>query len=235
VSTDEVYGSLSEDEPAFTERTPYRPNSPYAASKAGSDHLVRAWHRTYGLQTTISNCSNNYGPYQYPEKLIPLAIINILHGRPLPIYGDGRQIRDWLHVQDHCRGVDLVLERGTAGGVYNIGGGQEHRNLELVHGLCDVTDRLFAADGALASRYPDSPPATGEASSSLIEFVTDRPGHDRRYAIDYSLAASELGYSPSVSLAEGLRQTLDWYLARPDWWMPLLDDEFRDWMRRQYG
>ena len=235
VSTDEVYGSLAEDDPPFTEHTPYSPNSPYAASKAGSDHLVRAWHQTYGLETTITNCSNNYGPYQYPEKLIPLTIINLLHGRTLPIYGDGRQIRDWMHVSDHCRGIEQALEQGTAGGVYNIGGGQEHRNIDLVRGLCRVVDQLFEQHPGLAEKYPDAPPAKGDASDSLIRFVTDRPGHDRRYAIDFSHAASEIGYAPSVALEDGLRQTLDWYLAGRDWWLPLLGEDFRGWIERQYG
>ena len=235
ISTDEVYGSLEEDEPAFTEQIPYRPNSPYAASKAGSDHLVRAWHQTYGLETTISNCSNNYGPYQYPEKLIPLAILNLLHGRPVPIYGDGRQIRDWLHVEDHCRGIEGALSRGVPGGVYNIGGGQEHRNIALIETLCGLVDRRFESDAGLAGRYPDAPPARGLASSTSIEFVRDRPGHDRRYAIDFTRASADIGYAPTVSLEAGLERTLKWYLAGRQWWLPLLGDDFRAWIDRQYG
>ncbi len=235
ISTDEVYGSLEEGAPAFTEQTPYQPNSPYAASKAGSDHLVRAWHRTYGLQATISNCSNNYGPRQFPEKLIPLAIINILHGRPLPIYGDGRQIRDWLHVDDHCRGIERVLGRGVAGGVYNIGGGRECRNITLVETLCGLVDGAFEKDESLATRFPDAAPAKGASSTTLIEYVTDRPGHDRRYAIDCTRAREALGYEPAVALEDGLADTLTWYLTNRDWWMPLLGEEFRRWIEAQYG
>jgi dTDP-glucose 4,6-dehydratase len=235
VSTDEVYGSLGEDEPAFTERSPYRPNSPYAASKAASDHLVRAWHRTYGLETTISNCSNNYGPFQYPEKLIPLTILNLLHGREVPIYGDGRQIRDWLHVEDHCRGIELALDRGAPGVVYNLGGGAERRNVELVELICALVDRAFEAGTAPTASYPGAPQARGEAAASLIRFVVDRPGHDRRYAIDFTQAADGLGYAPSVSLAQGLEETVAWYLATTDWWLPLLDTDFRAWVARQYG
>jgi dTDP-glucose 4,6-dehydratase len=215
ISTDEVYGSLGPDDAAFTETTPYAPNSPYAASKAASDHLVRAYHRTYGLQTSITSCSNNYGPYQYPEKLIPLFLTNCLTGRSLPIYGDGMNVRDWLHVQDHCRGIELVLERGRAGEVYNIGGGEELPNLTLIDTLCDAVDGLFAQDPSLAQRFPDAPAAKGIPSASLKSFVADRLGHDRRYAIDESKSRAELGYRAERSFAQGLRETVKWYLDRP--------------------
>jgi len=215
ISTDEVYGSLGPDDPAFSERTPYAPNSPYAASKAASDHLVRAYHRTYGLQTTITACSNNYGPYQYPEKLIPLFLRNCLTGQKLPIYGDGMNIRDWLHVEDHCRGIELALHRGRPGESYNIGGGEEMPNLTLIDTLCAVVDRAFEADPALAERFPAAPAARGEPSASLKSFVTDRLGHDRRYAIDETKARGELGYRAQRTFAAGLEETVRWYLARP--------------------
>lgn len=222
VSTDEVYGSLEPDDPAFSESTPYAPNSPYSASKAGSDHLVRAYHHTYGLDTTTSNCSNNYGPYQYPEKLIPLFLLNCLHGRTLPIYGDGQNVRDWLHVSDHCRGIGLVIGRGRAGETYNIGGGQELPNLAVIEEVCSTVDRAFVADPGLAVRFPMAPAARGEPSSSLMTFVTDRAGHDRRYAIDETKARSELGYAPERDFATGFAQTLSWYLENETWWRPLL-------------
>jgi dTDP-glucose 4,6-dehydratase len=222
VSTDEVYGSLGPDDPAFSETTPYAPNSPYSASKAASDHLVRAYHHTYGLAVTTSNCSNNYGPYQFPEKLIPLFLINCLHGRPLPIYGDGMNVRDWLHVGDHCRGIERVLEAGKIGETYNIGGGQELPNMAVIDRICATVDVAFAANPDLASRFPDAPPAHGEPTASLKTFVTDRAGHDRRYAIDETKARDELGYGPERSFEDGLAQTLDWYLANEDWWRPLL-------------
>ncbi|MFP4296162.1 MAG: dTDP-glucose 4,6-dehydratase, partial [Halothiobacillaceae bacterium] len=196
VSTDEVYGSLGPDDPPFTETTPYAPNSPYSASKAASDHLVRAYHHTYGLNTTISNCSNNYGPYHYPEKLIPLAITRLLTGGPVPIYGDGRNVRDWLHVSDHCRGIEAILSRGQSGEVYNIGGNQERTNREIIDMLCRVVDRLFVEDPELAGRYPDSWPARGQSCQAAITFVPDRPGHDRRYAIDAGKIREALGFSP---------------------------------------
>ena len=214
VSTDEVYGSLGPDDAAFTESTPYAPNSPYSASKAASDHLVRAYHHTYGLATTISNCSNNYGPYQFPEKLIPLMITNILNGEPLPVYGDGGNVRDWLHVEDHCRALELILARGRVGEVYNVGGGAECTNLALVRELCAVLDEKFAGSPALRHRFPRSPPAQGTSSASLISFVTDRPGHDRRYAIDSGKLERELGFRPRHEFASGLRATVDWYLAQ---------------------
>jgi dTDP-glucose 4,6-dehydratase len=234
VSTDEVYGSLGPDDPAFHERTPYAPNSPYSASKAASDHLVRAYHHTYGLEATISNCSNNYGPYHFPEKLIPLMIVNILHGRALPIYGDGRNVRDWLHVSDHCRGIDLILSKGIPGEVYNIGGGSESENLGLVHLLCEVADKAFRDQPELKSKYPQSPAARGESTASLIKFVRDRPGHDRRYAIDCDKIERELGYRARVSLERGLRDTVAWYLQNEWWWRGVMDGSYQQWIRTHY-
>ena len=222
VSTDEVYGSLGPDDPAFSETTPYAPNSPYSASKAGSDHLVRAYHHTFGMDAVTTNCSNNYGPYQFPEKLIPLFLINALEGRNLPIYGDGMNVRDWLYVTDHCRGIELALERGRAGEVYNIGGGEELPNLVVVEAICDAVDRAFARDPGLAERYPDAPAAKGEKTATLKTFVEDRKGHDRRYAIDERKARAELGYVPAVDFAGGLDRTIGWYLANEDWWRPLM-------------
>jgi dTDP-glucose 4,6-dehydratase len=216
VSTDEVYGSLGPDDPAFTEASPYAPNSPYAASKAASDHLVRAYHRTYGLQTTLTACSNNYGPYQHAEKLIPLFLRNCLTGTPLPIYGDGMNVRDWLHVQDHVRAIELALARGQPGEAYNVGGGEESPNLELIDTLCAVVDRAFAADSQLARRFPGAPAARGEPSASLKSFVPDRLGHDRRYAINEEKSRRELGYHATRTFAQGLEETVAWYLARPD-------------------
>lgn len=217
VSTDEVYGSLSPTDPPFSETTPYAPNSPYSASKAGSDHLVRAYHHTYGLRTKTSNCSNNYGPYQYPEKLIPLFLVNALHGRPLPIYGDGMNVRDWLHVSDHCRGIDLIIHGGRIGETYNIGGGEEMPNLALVDHLCAAVDEAFALDPSLAARYPDAPAASGRPTASLKKFVTDRLGHDRRYAIDETKIRGELGYRPAYDFRRGLGATINWYLSNEDW------------------
>jgi dTDP-glucose 4,6-dehydratase len=222
ISTDEVFGSLGMQDPAFHEGTPYAPNSPYAASKAASDHLVRAYQRTYGLRTTISNCSNNYGPYQFPEKLIPLVIVNMLQGKPLPIYGDGLNVRDWLHVNDHCRGIQAILERGEDGMTYNIGGRSECNNLELVKQLCAIVDAAFRERPELRERYPDSPASRGEPCASLMGFVTDRPGHDRRYATDCSRIESHLGFRPSISLPVGLTATVRWYLDQSDWWQPIL-------------
>jgi len=234
VSTDEVYGSLGADDPAFREDTAFAPNSPYSASKAASDHLVRAYHHTYGLATTTSNCSNNYGPFHFPEKLIPLLIVNILSNKALPIYGDGRNIRDWLYVTDHCRGIDLVLERGRVGETYNVGGNAERDNLTLVGLLCAAVDAAFAADEALGARFPAAPPARGEASSRLMTFVKDRPGHDRRYAIDAGKIRRELGFEPEVTVEDGLRQTVAWYLANEPWWRGVMDGSYRDWIDRQY-
>jgi dTDP-glucose 4,6-dehydratase len=222
VSTDEVYGSLSPEAPGFHEEQKYEPNSPYSASKAASDHLVRAYLHTYGLQVTTSNCSNNYGPYHFPEKLIPLCLTNILRGLPLPVYGDGSNIRDWLYVEDHCRGIELVLERGEVGETYNIGGNNEWNNLDIVHQLCDQLDARFAADNSLASRFPESPCANGASARGLIRFVEDRAGHDWRYAIDAGKISAELGYEPRESFESGLQRTLDWYLENEAWWQPLL-------------
>jgi dTDP-glucose 4,6-dehydratase len=222
ISTDEVFGSLGPHDPAFSEVTPYAPNSPYSASKAASDHLVRAYHHTYGLEVTTSNCSNNYGPYQYPEKLIPLFLLNALHGRNLPIYGDGMNVRDWLHVEDHCRGIEACLLRGVPGETYNIGGGAELPNLEVIAAICREVDRAFAEIDGLAQRYPDAPAAKGAPTESLKTFVTDRAGHDRRYAIDETKARAELAYAPQRGFDDGLRQTLRWYLDNENWWRALL-------------
>jgi dTDP-glucose 4,6-dehydratase len=224
VSTDEVYGSLEKDAPGFHEQQKYEPNSPYSASKAASDHLVRAYQHTFGLQVTTSNCSNNYGPYHFPEKLIPLCLTNILRGRPLPVYGDGSNIRDWLYVEDHCRGIELVLLKGEVGETYNIGGNNEWNNLDIVHLLCDQVDAHFAADPDLAQRFPDAPCAGGGSARDLVTFVEDRAGHDWRYAIDASKISSELGYTPRETFETGLQRTLEWYLASEGWWRPLLQD-----------
>lgn len=234
VSTDEVYGSLEASDPAFTETTPYRPNSPYAASKAGSDHLVRSYHHTYGLQVTTSNCSNNYGPYQFPEKLVPLMIVNALEGRPLPIYGDGTNVRDWLHVADHCLGIEAILLAGRVGETYNVGGGNEWSNVDLVRTLAGLVDDAFTADEQLARRFPAAPARHG-ATASLITFVTDRPGHDRRYAIDGRKLERELGFRAATPFADGLRSTLRWYLANEHWWRAVMDGRYREWMAAQYG
>lgn len=218
ISTDEVYGSLASDAAPFREDTAYAPNSPYSASKAGSDHLVRAYHQTYGLDVTTSNCSNNYGSYQHPEKLIPLFLINALHGRPLPIYGDGEQRRDWLHVSDHCRAIEAIVERGTPGQVYNVGGDSELANLDLIDRLCATIDRAFEDDVQLAKAFPDSAAAKGQSSASLKTHIEDRLGHDRRYAIDDSKIAAELGFTRVHSIDDGLEQTVRWYLDNADWW-----------------
>ena len=235
VSTDEVYGSLGPQDPAFTEQTAYAPNSPYSASKAASDHLVRAYHHTYGLQVTTSNCSNNYGPYHFPEKLIPLMIVNILHGHALPVYGDGRNVRDWLHVSDHCRGIELILDRGRVGEVYNIGGGAECENIRLVQSLCGIADEVFGAEPRWREQYPACPAARGTPAASLITHVTDRPGHDRRYAIDCSKIETQLGYAAAVTLESGLRATFDWYLDNPLWWQAVMDGSYRNWIQTNYS
>ncbi len=235
VSTDEVYGTLGPNDPAFSETTAYAPNSPYSASKAASDHLVRAYHHTYGLATTTSNCSNNYGPFHFPEKLIPLFIINALHGRNLPIYGDGMQVRDWLHVEDHCRGIAAVLLKGRVGETYNIGGGAELPNLTVIDTLCAAMDKAFAADPSLAVRFPDAPAARGLPTATLKSFVTDRPGHDRRYAIDCNKAIAELGYQPQHSFESGFAATLAWYLDNEAWWRGILDGSYRQWVEDNYG
>lgn len=222
VSTDEVYGSLTAGEPPFHENHRYAPNSPYSASKAASDHLVRASHHTYGLQVTTSNCSNNYGPYHFPEKLIPLCLTNILRGRPLPVYGDGSNIRDWLYVEDHCRGIDDILQKGQVGEVYNIGGNNEWNNLDIVQLLADTLDARLVADTGLPQRFPETPAARGGAARDLVTFVADRAGHDWRYAIDASKAARELDYSPRETFETGIARTIDWYLDNARWWQPLL-------------
>jgi dTDP-glucose 4,6-dehydratase len=228
ISTDEVYGSLGPTDPAFSETTPYEPNSPYSASKAASDHLVRAWHHTYGLNATTTNCSNNYGPYHYPEKLIPLFMLNALSGKPLPIYGDGMNVRDWLYVEDHCRGIEAALHRGKPGETYNIGGGEELPNMAVIDRICAEVDSAFTEIDGLAERYPDAPAAKGRTTSELKTFVEDRKGHDRRYAIDETKARAELGYVPQHDFANGLRHTLRWYLENEGWWQPLLAPTQRD-------
>jgi dTDP-glucose 4,6-dehydratase len=221
VSTDEVYGDLAPDDPAFTEKTPYAPSSPYSASKAASDHLVRAWHRTYGLPVVITNCSNNYGPYQFPEKLIPLMILNALDGKSLPVYGRGDNVRDWLYVEDHARALRHVLAHGTIGRTYNIGGQCERTNLEVVHALCAILDELVPDDQGTYAR--------------LIEFVTDRPGHDQRYAIDDTRIVSELGWQPAESFETGLRKTMQWYLDNPSWVERVRTGAYREWINANYG
>jgi len=235
VSTDEVYGSLEPDAPAFTEATAYSPRSPYAASKAASDHLVNAYGHTYGLPITISNCSNNYGPYHFPEKLIPLMIVNLLGGKPLPVYGDGRNVRDWLYVEDHCAAIVAILERGRVGETYNIGGNSEVRNIDLVHALCEAFDARFAAEPALKARFPDSPAARGGKGRDLVTFVVDRPGHDRRYAINTAKIESQLGVSPKIDLSRGLALTTDWYLANESWWRAVLAGDYQAWIKSHYG
>jgi dTDP-glucose 4,6-dehydratase len=234
ISTDEVFGSLELADPAFSETTPYAPNSPYSATKAASDHLVRAYHRTFGLETTISNCSNNFGPYQHPEKLIPLFLINALHGRPLPIYGDGGNVRDWLDVADHCAAIDLILERGRPGETYNVGGGSELTNLELVAQLCTAVDGAFAADPALAGRFPEAPAAKGGASAALVTHVPDRPGHDRRYAINDAKLRGELGYAPAGDFATSLAAMLTWYLQNEPWWRKITSGAYKEWIATNY-
>lgn len=222
ISTDEVYGSLNTNDPPFKENTPYAPNSPYAASKAAADHLVRAYHRTYGLNITISNCSNNFGPYQYPEKLIPLMLINMQKGKSLPIYGDGLNIRDWLYVEDHCRGIEMILKMGKIGQTYNIGCGCEKTNLEIVNTLCSIMDELRA-----------TPPFIPH--SSLIKHIQDRPGHDRRYALDTTKLTDELGFFPQESFHSGIRKTVSWYLENKHWWKKLMDNDYQNWLSKQYG
>lgn len=222
VSTDEVYGSLGPQDPPFKETTPYAPSSPYSASKAASDHLVRAYHRTYGLPVLITNCSNNYGPRQFPEKLIPLMILNAVKGKTLPIYGDGLNIRDWLYVQDHCEALKVVLEKGRIGETYNIGGNCEKTNLEVVNTVCNILDELL----------PESP---YRPHASLIMFVKDRPGHDRRYAIDCSKIEEELGWTPRESFETGLRKTIRWYVENPEWVESVQTGEYRKWIKKHYA
>ncbi len=220
VSTDEVYGTLAPEDPAFSETTQYAPNSPYAASKAASDHMVRAYHHTFGLPVLTTNCSNNYGPFQFPEKLIPVMILNALEGKPLPVYGDGKNVRDWLFVGDHCSAIRAVLERGQVGEVYNVGGASERNNLEVVHAICATLDEL----------RPAASPRT-----DLIRFVTDRPGHDRRYAINAEKIRRELGWQPSVVFEQGLRQTIEWYLENMGWVDDIRTGAYLDWMKANYS
>jgi dTDP-glucose 4,6-dehydratase len=222
ISTDEVYGSLGADDPAFSETHRYQPNSPYSASKAASDHLVRAYRHTYGLPVLTTNCSNNYGPYHFPEKLIPLCIHNALAGQPLPVYGDGQQVRDWLYVKDHCAAIRCVLEAGRVGEVYNVGGWNEKTNLEVVSTLCEILDEF-------------SPRADGLSYKTQITFVADRPGHDRRYAIDAGKLERELGWKPSETFDSGIRKTVRWYLDNGDWVRNVTSGAYRDWVDRQYG
>lgn len=222
VSTDEVFGSLAPDEPAWTEETPYAPNSPYAASKAASDHLVRSYGHTYGLPYSITNCSNNYGPYQFPEKLIPLIILNAMEGKPLPVYGDGQQIRDWLHVEDHCEAIHLVLTKGMNGSTYNIGGENQPANLTIVETICDILDEIDTASAHKPHR-------------NLIQFVKDRPGHDRRYDMDTHKISTELGWHPRHTLTQGLLDTVQWYLSHPEWVASIRQrQEYKGWMDANY-
>jgi dTDP-glucose 4,6-dehydratase len=222
VSTDEVYGSLSPTDPAFTEDNPFEPNSPYSASKAASDHLVRAWHHTYGLPVLTTNCSNNYGPYHFPEKLIPLMIVNALAGKALPIYGDGQQVRDWLYVKDHCSAIRRVLEGGRVGETYNVGGWNEKPNLEIVHTVCALLDEL-------------RPRSDGKPYREQITYVKDRPGHDRRYAIDARKLERELGWKPAETFESGIRKTVQWYLSHEDWVSHVQSGAYRDWVQKQYA
>ncbi|HZR58775.1 MAG TPA: dTDP-glucose 4,6-dehydratase [Terriglobales bacterium] len=222
VSTDEVYGSLGADDPPFTETSTYAPNSPYSATKAASDHLVRSYHHTYGLPTLTTNCSNNYGPFQFPEKLIPLVILNALNGRPLPIYGDGKNVRDWLFVADHCDAIRTVLGDGRVGETYNIGGWNEKKNIEIVHTICSVLDELRPSDPVVPHR-------------KLITYVQDRPGHDRRYAIDAHKIESELSWKPKETFETGIRKTIDWYLANDAWIREVTSGNYRQWIATQYS
>ena len=222
VSTDEVYGSLGPGDPAFAESHPYEPNSPYSASKAASDHLVRAWHHTYGLPVLTTNCSNNYGPYHFPEKLIPLMIVNALAGKPLPVYGDGMQVRDWLYVKDHCSAIRRVLEAGRLGETYNVGGWNEKPNIDIVRTVCALLDEL-------------RPKADGSSYATQITYVTDRPGHDRRYAIDARKLEAELGWKPAETFESGIRKTVQWYLDHPDWVANVQSGAYREWVGKQYG
>jgi dTDP-glucose 4,6-dehydratase len=235
VSTDEVYGSLGPEDAPFTETTAFAPNSPYAASKAAADHLVRAYHHTYGVPVTTTNCSNNYGPYHFPEKLIPLMVVNALDGKPLPIYGDGLNVRDWLYVDDHCRAIERVLEAGRVGETYNVGGRNEWTNLAIVRLLCGVIDQQFAGDPSLSARFPNAPAARGHPTDSLLSFVPDRPGHDRRYAIDARKIETELGFVPAERFETGIRRTVDWYLANEAWWRGVMSGAYRQWIQTWYG
>jgi dTDP-glucose 4,6-dehydratase len=222
VSTDEVYGSLGPADPAFTEETAFAPNSPYAASKAASDHLVRAYRHTYGLPTLTSNCSNNYGPYQFPEKLIPLTILNAVSGKPIPVYGDGKNVRDWLYVEDHCDAISVILRTGKPGETYNVGGSSEKTNIDVVHTICDVLDELVPESGFRPHK-------------SLIKFVTDRPGHDRRYAINATKLRRDLGWEPRETFRSGIRKTVEWYLGHRDWLDAVLTGAYKEWVATQYA
>jgi dTDP-glucose 4,6-dehydratase len=222
VSTDEVYGSLAPTDPAFTEKTGFAPNSPYAASKAASDHLVRAYHHTYGVPTLTSNCSNNYGPYQFPEKLIPLTILNAIQGKPIPVYGDGKNVRDWLYVEDHCDAISAILGSGNPGETYNVGGSSERTNIEVVQTICEELDDLL-------------PESQFRPHCALIKFVTDRPGHDRRYAIDASKLRRELGWKPQENFCTGIRKTVEWYLGHKDWLDSVISGAYKEWVAAQYA
>ena len=222
VSTDEVYGTLSATDAPFTETTAFEPNSPYSASKAASDHLVRAYHHTYGLPVLTTNCSNNYGPYHFPEKLIPLMIVNALAGKPLPVYGDGMQVRDWLYVKDHCSAIRRVLEAGVSGETYNVGGWNEQPNIEIVNTVCSLLDQL-------------SPRADGQSYTTQITYVKDRPGHDRRYAIDATKIHKELGWKPAETFDTGIRKTVEWYLSNTEWVQQVQSGDYRNWIGKQYG
>jgi dTDP-glucose 4,6-dehydratase len=235
VSTDEVYGSLGLSGPGFTESTPYAPNSPYSASKAAFDHLVRAYHTTYGLKITTSNCSNGYGPYQVPEKLIPLVIVNALDGKSLPVYGDGSNIRDWLYVEDHVRGIDLVIKEGSVGRTYNICRNEEWTNIDIVRTLFEALNRVFDSEPGLRKQIPNAPAAKGKPSASLITFIKDRPGHDWRYAIDASLIRNELRFNPQYDFSTGLQRTISWMLEEEPWWRAMMDRSYRKWVARHYG
>lgn len=235
VSTDEVFGDLTPNEAPFTEQSPYKPSSPYSASKAASDHMVRAYVRTYGLPGLISNCSNNYGPYQHPEKLIPLMIIHALEGKPMPVYGDGLNIRDWLFVQDHCHALFEILRRGAIGQTYNVGGGAERTNKEVVQEICRLIDTRMQSDPTMRARFPASPAAKGKSCASLITRVADRPGHDRRYAISSDLLKQSLGIAPRENFASGLERTVDWYMENDGWWRRALSGDFSQWMQRNYA
>ena len=229
VSTDEVYGSLGATG-LFTETTAYSPNSPYAASKASSDHLVRAYFHTYGLPVVTTNCSNNYGPFQFPEKLIPLMVINALKGKPLPVYGDGQNVRDWLFVEDHCKAIALVLKKGRLGETYNVGGRNEKKNIDIVKLICSLVDERAQKDSGLRKDFPFE-----GSRSSLIHFVKDRPGHDRRYAIDCSKIEKELGWTPEHAFEDGIRKTVDWYMDNRAWWERILSGEYTEYYNLQYG
>jgi len=247
VSTDEVYGALGASDPAFTETNPYAPNSPYAASKAASDHLVRAYHHTYGLPTLTTNCSNNYGPYQFPEKLIPLMIVNAVNGKPLPVYGDGKHVRDWLYVEDHCHAVRKVLKRGRVGETYNIGGNAENTNVDVVNGICSILDelrpltntmhdsRFTIHESSQASQSPSHLITQSQGYASLITYVKDRPGHDRRYAMDARKIQAELGWRPRERFETGLRKTVQWYLNNLEWVTSVTSGEYRQWLELNYS